>query len=111
MPSSYTVRLDAKRRPTLPAELLAAVDARPGSELVATVEDGRIVLETREALMERLRAKHAARPGEQDVPQVEDDDHGTTNTPDPLPAHVLTSDPAALAHQFDALYGGAHSAA
>jgi bifunctional DNA-binding transcriptional regulator/antitoxin component of YhaV-PrlF toxin-antitoxin module len=55
MVMSYPITWDARRRTTLPAELLraAGLDAEP--ELVAYVEKGSIVLSSRRALVERAR--------------------------------------------------------
>ncbi|WP_459642073.1 hypothetical protein [Kineococcus sp. NUM-3379] len=63
--TTYPVRLDAKRRPTLPAELLAEAGVSPESELVASTDGaGRIVVETREALVARIRGRYRTpRPG------------------------------------------------
>jgi bifunctional DNA-binding transcriptional regulator/antitoxin component of YhaV-PrlF toxin-antitoxin module len=58
--ASWPVRLDSRRRPTLPEELLSEAHVGRGEELVAHVEsEGRIVLETREAIRRRLRQRFA----------------------------------------------------
>lgn len=50
--------MDSRRRPTLPAELLAAASVHPDDRLVARADgEGRIVLETRAALRSRVRAR------------------------------------------------------
>lgn len=70
--TAYRVRLDDRRRPTLPPALLAeaGIDAEP-HELVAHVEGpGRVVLEDPAALLEALqeavaagkKAQHLTRP-------------------------------------------------
>jgi len=54
--SYWRVRLDDRRRPTLPPELLAAAGIPTGAELNARVaSDGVIVLETRDAVLARIR--------------------------------------------------------
>jgi bifunctional DNA-binding transcriptional regulator/antitoxin component of YhaV-PrlF toxin-antitoxin module len=58
--TSWPVRLDSRRRPTLPEELLSEARVARGEELVAHVEsEGRIVLETRDAIRRRLRQRFA----------------------------------------------------
>lgn len=60
-PGSWEVALDSRRRPTLPAELLAAASVHPDDRLVARADgEGRIVLETRAALRSRVRARARA---------------------------------------------------
>jgi hypothetical protein len=55
---SWEVALDSRRRPTLPAELLAAAHVDPDERLVARPDgEGRIVLETRAAIRARIRAR------------------------------------------------------
>lgn len=67
MNGSYPITLDARRRPTLPAELLAESGLDPRDELVAYAEEGRIVLSTRAALLARVQDVFAAAPGLRDV--------------------------------------------
>lgn len=58
--SGWRVRLDDRRRPTLPPDLLEAAGIPPGSELSARVlEEGTIVLSTRDAVLERIRRRMA----------------------------------------------------
>ena len=45
---------------TIPAHIRRAAGIEPGAPLVVYVEDGRVVLETREQLAERLRRDVAA---------------------------------------------------
>ena len=45
---------------TIPAQIRRAAGIEPGTPLVVYVEDGRVVLETREQLAERLRRDVAA---------------------------------------------------
>ena len=55
-PTYWRVRLDDRRRPTLPPELLAAAGIETGAELHARVaSDGVSVLETRDAVLARIR--------------------------------------------------------
>ncbi len=50
--------MDSRRRPTLPADLLAAAQVNPDDRLVARADgDGRILLETRSAIRARIRAR------------------------------------------------------
>ncbi len=54
---SFRLRLDGKRRPTLPQSLLDAAGVGPGQELVAWVEGpGRIVLEDAATYLAGLQA-------------------------------------------------------
>ena len=57
---AHIVRIGAKGRTVLPAALRAELRVEVGDEFVARVEDGRIVLETREAIKARLRSLAAA---------------------------------------------------
>ena len=55
--TSYRLVLDAKRRPTLPAQLLRDAELPEAKELVArVVGPGRIVLEDPKAALGRLQA-------------------------------------------------------
>ena len=56
----WKVRLDERRRPTLPEELLSAAGIPAGADLTARVGDeGMIILETRDAVRERIRRRMA----------------------------------------------------
>lgn len=56
-PHQYRVSLDSKRRPTLPAKLLAEAELPDVRELVARVDGpGRIVLEDPNAALSRLQS-------------------------------------------------------
>lgn len=61
--TSYPVRLDARRRPTLPSALLEEAGIRADSqELVARVDGpGRVVLEDPAALLASLQASAVAK--------------------------------------------------
>lgn len=65
--TSYRVRLDSRRRPTLPAALLdeAGIDDDEGTELIGRVEGpGRVVLEDPFALLRGVQATIAAEMAE-----------------------------------------------
>lgn len=47
--------IDASGRVLVPAALRRQLSLRAGTELVATAEDGRLVLQTRDAAWQRLR--------------------------------------------------------
>jgi len=56
----WKVRLDERRRPTLPPDLLEAAGIPAGAELtVRIVDDGTIMLSTHDAVRERIRRKMA----------------------------------------------------
>ena len=67
--TSYLVRLDGRRRPTLPSALLEEAGIMAGSqELVARVDGpGRVVLEDPTALLEALQKSVAAHKRERNV--------------------------------------------
>lgn len=62
MGTQYVVKVDNKRRPTLPAQLLADADLpeRPDSLIAHADGAGRIVLETPEAIKRRIRQRATA---------------------------------------------------
>jgi antitoxin component of MazEF toxin-antitoxin module len=63
---STIIKADATGAVTLPAELCRAAGLAPGADLVAEVQDGRIVLERRRVpLWERLAARAAEVPPEE----------------------------------------------
>ena len=49
------VHVGAQGRIVIPAHIRDALDIRPGQDLIARVEDGRLVLETREQILTRLQ--------------------------------------------------------
>ena len=57
------VHVGPQGRIVIPAHIREALDIRPGQELIARVEDGRLVLETRERIIARLQATFANVPG------------------------------------------------
>jgi antitoxin component of MazEF toxin-antitoxin module len=62
---STLVKADAHGVVTLPVELCRAAGVQPGAELVAEVQDGRIVLgPVRPSLAERIAARAQALPPE-----------------------------------------------
>lgn len=67
--TSYPVRLDGRRRPTLPSALLEEAGIKAGSqELVARVDGpGRVVLEDPTALLSTLQKSVAARKHERHI--------------------------------------------
>ena len=79
-PVSFRLRLDGKRRPTLPQSLLDAAGVGPGQDLVAHVEGpGRIVLEAAATVLAGLQA--AVRAGKTS--------HGSTGSTGSLAAELL----------------------
>ena len=61
------VRLDKQGRVVIPAKLRRVAELRPGDPLVARVEDGRIVLERKEAVLYRVRQRFAVVPPDVDL--------------------------------------------
>ena len=55
MSISYPIRLDARRRPTLPSELIAEAGLDEGEDLIAYSEQGRIVISTRARLVSSVQ--------------------------------------------------------
>jgi bifunctional DNA-binding transcriptional regulator/antitoxin component of YhaV-PrlF toxin-antitoxin module len=56
--SVWTVRLDSRRRPTLPEEVLVAAGLEPGAELrVHVAEKGCLVIETPEHVLKRAKSR------------------------------------------------------
>jgi antitoxin component of MazEF toxin-antitoxin module len=63
---STILKADASGAVTLPAELCRAAGVAPGTDLVAEVQNGRIVLERqRQPIWERIAARAAAIPPEE----------------------------------------------
>lgn len=62
---SEPIKADASGAVTLPAELCRAAGVAPGAEIVAAVEEGRIVVQpARPSLAERIVARAKALPPE-----------------------------------------------
>ena len=63
---STIIQADAAGAVTLPAEFCKAAGVTPGADLVAEIQDGRIVLErSRQPIWERLAARAAEAPPEE----------------------------------------------
>jgi AbrB family looped-hinge helix DNA binding protein len=62
--SSNEVQVGAQGRVVIPAALRKALNLKPGDRLVARSEGNRLVLEKREAIVERLQAMFAHVPSE-----------------------------------------------
>ena len=56
------VHVGPQGRIVIPAHIREALDIRPGQDLIARVEDGRLVLETREQILARVRDTFANVP-------------------------------------------------
>jgi AbrB family looped-hinge helix DNA binding protein len=54
------LKVGPKGRIVIPAGFRRALRIEPGSVLVGHVEDGRLILERREAILQRLQARFAA---------------------------------------------------
>jgi AbrB family looped-hinge helix DNA binding protein len=59
-----SVRVGPQWRIVIPAHIRQALDIHPGEILIARVEDGRLVLETRDQILARLQATFAQVPRE-----------------------------------------------
>jgi AbrB family looped-hinge helix DNA binding protein len=57
-----SVRVGPQGRIVIPAHIRKALGIRPGEILIARVEDGRLVLETREQIVARLQSWFAQVP-------------------------------------------------
>lgn len=57
-----SVRIGAQGRIVIPAELRKELGIQPGEQLIARAEDGRLVLERRDAILARLQALFAHIP-------------------------------------------------
>ncbi len=61
---SIAVRVGPQGRIVIPAHIRRALRIGPGEELLIRVEDGRLVLETRERVLERVQSWFAQVPPE-----------------------------------------------
>jgi AbrB family looped-hinge helix DNA binding protein len=61
-PASIKVTVGTEGRVVIPAEIRRTMGIAPGDVLIAMVEDGRLVLEKREAVLQRLRRRFAHIP-------------------------------------------------
>lgn len=59
-----TVRVGEQGRLVIPVELRRSLGIKPGETLVARVEDGRLVLERREVILDRVRSWFAGIPSD-----------------------------------------------
>ena len=57
-----SVRVGPQGRIVIPAHIRQALDIRPGEVLIVRVEDGRLVLETRDRILTRLQDTFAKVP-------------------------------------------------
>lgn len=60
--SAIEVRVGRQGRIVIPATLRESLDLRPGEALIATVDDGRLVLERRASVLARLRQRFQSIP-------------------------------------------------
>jgi len=58
------VNVGPKGRIVIPAHIRYALEIRPGQVLIARAEDGRLVLESREQVLERLQDTFSQVPGD-----------------------------------------------
>ena len=58
------VRVGPQGRVVIPATLRKALALRPGDTLLARVENGRLILEKRDAILARVRSRYAKLPAE-----------------------------------------------
>ncbi len=58
------LRLDPQGRLVIPAEIRRGLTLQPGQKLIARIEDGRLVMEKRDNILRRLRARFAKIPPE-----------------------------------------------
>lgn len=60
--SAIEVRVGRQGRIVIPAAFRESLALRPGDPLVATIDDGRLVLERREAVLARVRRRFQSIP-------------------------------------------------
>lgn len=57
-PTVWKVRLDSRRRPTLPEEVMKAAGLEPGAELrISVAEEGCLVIETPAHILKRAKSR------------------------------------------------------
>ena len=56
--AKQTVRFDRQGRVRIPLDFRQALGVEEGTELVSWLEEGRLVMEPRQALLERLKARY-----------------------------------------------------
>ena len=62
--TTVSVRVGLQGRIVIPAHIRDALDIHPGQTLIARVEDGRLVLESRDQIIARLKSTFAQVPRE-----------------------------------------------
>lgn len=63
----FIVRLDSRRRPTLPTKLLDQLGIQAGDSLIASIDDhGGLVLETPQRVKQRLHAAFSRTVGDEE---------------------------------------------
>ena len=63
MPDAAIVRMGPQGRIVVPAELRRELGLDEGSTMTTTTEDGRLILEPRSVVLERIRRRFSAVPG------------------------------------------------
>ncbi len=63
MPDLNVVRMGPQGRIVVPADLRRELGLDEGSTMAATAEDGRLILEPRSVVLERLRRRFSGVPG------------------------------------------------
>ncbi len=63
MPDTNVVRMGPQGRIVVPADLRRELGLDEGSTMAATAEDGRLILEPRSVVLERLRRRFSGVPG------------------------------------------------
>jgi len=58
------VQVEPQGNVVIPAELCKAIGGVPGETLIAHIEDGRLVVEQRQSVLARLRARFAVVPAD-----------------------------------------------
>ena len=72
MTTTYPISLDARRRPTLPVELIAEAGLGEAEDLVAYSEQGRIVISTRARLLSSVQEMFRAARGQDESDPAEE---------------------------------------
>lgn len=67
MSEAVEVNIDKQARLVIPATLRRSLGLHEGDRLIAREEDGRLVLEKRETIQQRLRARFAHIPKERSI--------------------------------------------
>lgn len=105
---SARVRLDARRRPTLPRELLEAAGVGREEEWVARVEGpGRIVLESTATVLAALQAAVAASRTARTAPTMGEDSSGSADVDEDRAGRSGEDERVAVAGELPIAAGGA----